>query len=434
VTAPLAFCGVSPAASRDDLAACLRPGPTELVDAVAALLPLDPVPPDDALISALDTAHAERENGPIPLGPRQATLLLHAVGVTRVRDTCCAWHDDAAWWLWTDLLHATPPGWVTPAATLLAVTALQRGEATLAQLATDHALAADPGYRLAQLVAGLIEAAIHPRLIRDAMAYAVREAAAEAGAVRRHADHPHPTTPDTPTGTATDATDTTKETPMGNNATIEPGGYVTVDVNAWLDQRTGGPIDELTADLHRWADTHPDSDPDPDTGTGTAVTPAGRNWTATARSWCQDSGFELAEAELIAHIETRLDAEVWILRAQAPASGPIAVVGVNNQPPAVYADACTDSWYWFDADSVDITCPDGHGWTWSTGRELVTADGSFTTLTVVFGPDLDAPFTPCPHCRAYQTGQRSEPCGCGGAPWIICPICGRRCDVELPTW
>jgi hypothetical protein len=215
---------------------------------------------------------------------------------------------------------------------------------------------------------------------------------------------------------------------MSEHARIEPGGYVTVDVNAWLDQRTGGPIEELTADLHRWADTHPDAD------AGDGPVPPVRDWTATARAWFQDSGFEPAEADLIAHVETRLDAEVWILRATSPRHGPVAVVGINHAPPVVYADACTDSWYWFDADSVDITCPEGHGWTWSTGRELVTADGSFTTLTVVFGPDLDAPFTPCPHCHAYQTGQRSEPCGCGGAPWIICPICGRRCDVELPTW
>lgn len=278
VTAPVAFRGVSPAASRDDLAACLRPGPDLLLDAVAALLPLDPAPPAPVLIHALDTAHAERETGPVPLAPGQAALLLHAVGVIEVRDTCCAWHDDAALWLWTDLVHAAPPGWVTPAATLLAVTALQRGDSTLAQLATEHALAADPGYRLAQLVAGLIEAAIHPRRIRDAMAYAV----AEAGAARREADHDHPAAQDTRTATPTNEIVTTKETPMGTNARIEPGGYVTVDVNAWLEQRTGGPIDELTADLHRWADTHPD----PDAGDGPV--PPARDWTATARTWCQD--------------------------------------------------------------------------------------------------------------------------------------------------
>ena len=87
------------------------------------------------------------------------------------------------------------------------------------------------------------------------------------------------------------------------------------------------------------------------------------------------------------------------------------MVGINHDEPIVYADTCTDSWDWYDADSIDISCPGGHGWTWRTGRELVTADGSFTTLTVVFGPDLDAPFTPCPHCAAHAARQRSEPCG-----------------------
>ena len=109
------------------------------------------------------------------------------------------------------------------------------------------------------------------------------------------------------------------------------------------------------------------------------------------------------------------------------------MVGINHDPPVVYADACTDSWDWFDADSVDITCPAGHGWTWRTGRELVTQDGSFSSITLVFGPDLDAPFTPCPACTAAHEGGQGGSCGCDGTPWIVCPICGRRCDVELPT-
>ena len=216
---------------------------------------------------------------------------------------------------------------------------------------------------------------------------------------------------------------------MGEHARIEPGGYVVIDVGRLARAAHRRPDEELTGDLHRWADTHPDPDR-PATGrprpAGTGRRPPGPG----ART--ADSGWP--RPELIAHVETRLDAEVWILPATAPELGPVAVVGINHDPPVVYADACPDSWDWFDADSLDITCPDGHGWTWRTGRELVTAGRSFTTLTAVFGPDLDAPFTPCPHCRAYQAGQRSKPCGCGGAPWIVCPVCGRRCDVDLPTW
>ena len=194
VTAPLAVGSGPPAASRDDLAACLRPGPRLLVDAVAALLPLNPEPAESVLAQATVTAHTERLDGPIPLGPAQAALLLHAISVIPVRDSCCARHDDAAWWLWTDLIRAAPPGWVAPVATLIAVTAYQRGNAILAQLAAGRALTDDPDYRLAQLVDGMAAAQIHPQIVRDALDYAVREATA----AHRRADA-EPGGPENPT-------------------------------------------------------------------------------------------------------------------------------------------------------------------------------------------------------------------------------------------
>jgi hypothetical protein len=178
ITAPLAVSAGAPAASRDDLAAGLRAGPAVLVDAVAALLPNQPAPARSVLVHATVTAHTERVHGPVPLGPAQAALLLHAVSVIAVRDGCCAWHDDAAWWLWTDLIHAAPPGWIAPVATLIATTAYQRGNSVLAQLAAAHALTDDPGYRLARLVDGMVTAQIHPAVVRDALDYAVREATA----------------------------------------------------------------------------------------------------------------------------------------------------------------------------------------------------------------------------------------------------------------
>lgn len=46
---------------------------------------------------------------------------------------------------------------------------------------------------------------------------------------------------------------------MGIHARIEPGGYVTIDHTAWLDQRTGSPDPDLTRDLHAWAATHTDT-------------------------------------------------------------------------------------------------------------------------------------------------------------------------------
>lgn len=221
---------------------------------------------------------------------------------------------------------------------------------------------------------------------------------------------------------------------MGIHARIEPGGHISINHTAWIDHRTGGPDPDLTTDLHTWATTHPN----PSTGVGVGPgdepeqTPD-RDWPALARAWCTTRGYEIPEPDLIAHPKSRLDASIWVLRATA-ARYPIAVIGLNDDPPVVHAEVPhLDPWYWFDADSVDIGCPSGHGWTWRTGREMVTADGDFTTLTVVFGPDLDAPFTPCPACAAHAHGDRRIPCGCDGTPWIRCPTCGARCDVELPT-
>jgi hypothetical protein len=222
---------------------------------------------------------------------------------------------------------------------------------------------------------------------------------------------------------------------MGTHARIEPGGYVTIDVGAWLEHRTGGPDDDLTSDLRAWAARH-DDDGRP-TAPGAPIHSRYRNWVDVTRSWATARGHEIPEPDLIGHAETRLDAEVWILRATITGRYKVAAVGINHDPPTVHAESCTDPYDWFDADTVEIGCPAGHGWTWRTGRELIDGrTGSFTTLTAVFGADLDAPFTPCPRCTAHQHGAGREPCPCDGAPWIICPIpgCGRRCDVELPAY
>jgi len=219
---------------------------------------------------------------------------------------------------------------------------------------------------------------------------------------------------------------------MGIHARIEPGGYVSIDTAAWLEQRTGGPIDEATADLLHWAETHPAAGAE---GWILASIPRSRGWILTARAWCTQQGWELVEPDLIVHTDTRLDAEIWILRASTPTAdfGRIAIVGVDHDPPVVFAESCTDSGDWFLADTVDVFCPDGHGWTWRTGDELIDATGSFTTVAAVFGTGDDAPFTLAPPCTLHHDGQLPHSCTCDRAPWIRCPTCGRRCDVELPA-
>jgi hypothetical protein len=221
---------------------------------------------------------------------------------------------------------------------------------------------------------------------------------------------------------------------MGAHARIGPGDQVTIHTAAWLEQRTGGVIEELSTDLRTWAATHEDIiDVSSDVISGPVRGgPAAGDWLLAARAWCRVRGYECPEPDFIVHVGTRLDVEtLWILRAVAAHWQRIAIVGIDHDTPRVYADTCHDTGTWFDADSVDIHCPDGHGWTWRTGRELLTRDGDWTTLTMLFGPSLDAPFTGCGDCTAYRHGEREQPCPCDRTRWILCPTCGRRCDVEL---
>jgi hypothetical protein len=214
---------------------------------------------------------------------------------------------------------------------------------------------------------------------------------------------------------------------MGIHARIEPGGYIAIDTTAWLDVRTAGRLDDLTSDLRRWVAARADDGSPLQPGQPVGVH---RAWPSLTAAWCRQHAYERPEPALIDHADTRLDGDIWIVRAQTDGHGPIAVVGIDHDPPTVHADGCTDPWDWFDADSVTITCPAGHGWTWRTGRELVSARGTFTTLTLVFGPDLDAPFTyPTDTTPTGDTPER----GGLATPQILCPTCGTPCEVDLPT-
>jgi hypothetical protein len=212
---------------------------------------------------------------------------------------------------------------------------------------------------------------------------------------------------------------------MGTHARIE-NGYISIDTTAWLEQRTAGQVTELTDDLRSW-------------GARTLTWDRSlRGWVDLVPLWRLARGYvspdpaDPGDPAILAHAGTRLDAEVWIARMLTPSHGRVAVVRRDDDPPVVFTDT-SETADWYDADTVQISCPNGHGWWWRTGRELLTAEGSFTTLTMVWGANLDAPFSRCRVCNAYDTGRRSAPCGCDGTPWIICPTCDQRCDVELPA-
>jgi hypothetical protein len=68
--------------------------------------------------------------------------------------------------LWADLTRRARPGYVAPAASLLAFAAWQCGNGALANIALERALADDPGYSMARLLRGALDAAVPPRLAR----------------------------------------------------------------------------------------------------------------------------------------------------------------------------------------------------------------------------------------------------------------------------
>jgi hypothetical protein len=93
--------------------------------------------------------------------------------------------------LLTALTQLAWPGYVTPAATLLAFVAWQCGNGALANVALDRALGHDPDYGLAKLIRQAADAGLPPGKARVpltpeevAEAYARRAASPKAAAVR----------------------------------------------------------------------------------------------------------------------------------------------------------------------------------------------------------------------------------------------------------
>jgi hypothetical protein len=152
VAAPLLVASGAPAASREDLAACLAAGPQEVRDAVLRHLLTTDRPGRADLYAALEQARRARADGAKPVAPAEAALLLLATADLTVRDACTLWSDDAAVRLWLDLLATAPDGWAAPVATLLATAVYQRGDGAFAVMGLERALADNPGYHFAHLL------------------------------------------------------------------------------------------------------------------------------------------------------------------------------------------------------------------------------------------------------------------------------------------
>jgi hypothetical protein len=68
--------------------------------------------------------------------------------------------------LWTDIVTGAAPEFAPAPASLLAFTAWQAGEGALANVAAERALAADPAYSMALLIAGALQAGLPPSAAR----------------------------------------------------------------------------------------------------------------------------------------------------------------------------------------------------------------------------------------------------------------------------
>jgi hypothetical protein len=88
----------------------------------------------------------------------------------RVRDDAWARMDPAQWEahqrLWTDVVRGAATEYVAAPASLLAFTGWQSGRGALAMVAIDRALAARPGYSMAQLIADAVQAGLPPSAAR----------------------------------------------------------------------------------------------------------------------------------------------------------------------------------------------------------------------------------------------------------------------------
>jgi hypothetical protein len=110
-----------------------------------------------------------RSGGTITSGDELAWLAV-MIADLRVRDDAWARMDPAHWEahqrLWTDVVRGAATEYVAAPASLLAFVGWQSGRGALAMVAIDRALAARPGYSMALLIAGALQAGLPPSAAR----------------------------------------------------------------------------------------------------------------------------------------------------------------------------------------------------------------------------------------------------------------------------
>jgi len=192
VRAEYAFAGFAPLASREDVAARVRPdaaAQARVAKAQQRSRPASRTEPwrdrqvrdlDRLLVPAGRPDAAAGRSGSSALTPARVARALRGLGDIRVRDTVLlrlirADRSDPGEWsrtleLLCQLVREAPAGAVAPPATLLAIVAWMGGEGALANIALDRSDADDPDYRLAALARQMMVNGLDPASWRRAMA------------------------------------------------------------------------------------------------------------------------------------------------------------------------------------------------------------------------------------------------------------------------
>lgn len=127
----------------------------------------------DAGRRAVQEAIATYRAGGRPLADESVAWITVVLAHLAVRDDAWSRMDPgfrtAHLRLWTDVVRRATPAYLPAPASLLAFTAWQSGEGALANIAIDRALAADPGYSLAQLLRDIMDAGVPPSAARVPM-------------------------------------------------------------------------------------------------------------------------------------------------------------------------------------------------------------------------------------------------------------------------
>jgi hypothetical protein len=164
-------------ATREDMAQLLTPDPVEALAPRAAALALEQeeIDVEAAYRFIRDTIDQLRAHDTPPeLDDTTLIRLIRAVSTADIREACLAMpltvRAAAAEQLWLHLTRATPGRARAHPASLLAVSAYLRGEGTLATMAVDVALDANPRHHLTNTLGHIIDCGIPPAQFRTMLA------------------------------------------------------------------------------------------------------------------------------------------------------------------------------------------------------------------------------------------------------------------------